>query len=362
MTLRIYANLDALPSDVVRLFDDAARDDVFASRAWFNVLAATALPAGETPLVAVLDDAQGALAAIALARRAQAERLPGAREIASLANFYTCHFAPVLRAGADRRDTAQRLAQALAAGLKPCDLFDLHSLAADDAATAGLASGLRAGGLATQAYFHFGNWHERVAGDSFETYMARRPAALRNTILRKRRKLERDTTFALQILATPAEIAGGIAAYEQVYAASWKTAEPYPDFAARLLRDLGATGQARLGLALVDGTPVAAQIWLFSAARATIFKLAHDERHAASSAGSILTAHLMQHAIDEMHVPEIDFGRGDDDYKKSWLAARREYRGLIACSLRTPRGLAAALRHVLLARLRSGALRRHAAF
>jgi hypothetical protein len=362
MTLRIYANLDALPSDVVRLFDDAARDDVFAGRTWFKILTAAAMPAGETPVIAVLDDAQGALAAIALARRATAERLPGAREIASLANFYTCHFAPVVRARTDRGDTARRLGRALAAGLKPCDLFDLHSLAAGDAATAGLARGLREAGLATQAYFHFGNWHERVAGDSFESYMARRPPALRNTIQRKRRKLERDTNFALQILATPAEIAGGIAAYEKVYAASWKTAEPYPDFAARLLRDLGATGQAVLGLATVDGTPVAAQIWLFSTTRATIFKLAHDEKHASLSAGSILTAHLMRHAIDVRRVSEIDFGRGDDDYKKSWLAARREYRGLIACSLRTPRGLAAALRHVLLARLRGGALRGQAAF
>jgi CelD/BcsL family acetyltransferase involved in cellulose biosynthesis len=168
--------------------------------------------------------------------------------------------------------------------------------------------------------------------------------------------------FTLQILTTPAEIAGGVAAYEQVYAASWKTAEPYPDFAARLLRDLSVTGQVRLGLALVEGTPVAAQIWLFSATRATIFKLAHDEKHAALSAGSILTAHLMQHAIEAMHVSEVDFGRGDDDYKKSWLAQRREYRGLIACRLRTPRGLAAALRHVLLGRLRGGALGNRAAF
>jgi hypothetical protein len=355
MTLRIYANLDTLPSDVVRLFDDAARDDVFAGLAWFKVLAATTLGAGDTPLVAVHEDAQGPRAAIVLLRRGRAERLAGAREIASLANFYTCQFAPVLRAGSARAEGARELAHALAAALKPCDLFDLHSLAADDAVTPGLAQGLRAAGLATQAYFHFGNWHERVAGDSFESYMARRPPALRNTLERKRRKLARDRNFALKILASPAQIESGIAAYERVYAASWKEAEPHPAFAAALLRALGRTGQARLGLALVDDEPVAAQIWLFSRARATIFKLAHDERHAALSAGSILTAHLMRHAIDEMHVPEIDFGRGDDDYKKSWLGARREYRGLIACRLNTPRGLAAALRHVLLARLRGRA-------
>src|SRR5262245_10456704 len=148
MTFRIYANLDALPSDVAALFDAAARDDVFVGRPWFNVLIATALPAGETPLIGVLSDAAGPLAAIALARRAKAERLRGCREIETLANFYSCAFAPVLRADAPRRDTAAQLGAAVAAGLAPYDLLDLHTLAADDAATQGLQDGVRRAGLA----------------------------------------------------------------------------------------------------------------------------------------------------------------------------------------------------------------------
>jgi CelD/BcsL family acetyltransferase involved in cellulose biosynthesis len=359
MTLRIYANLDALPSDVIRLFNDAARDDVFAGLAWFKVLAATALPPGETPIVAVLDDVQGPLAALALTRRARAERLAGAREIASLANFYSCAFAPAIRAGADARASAAQLAQALVAQIRPFDLLDLHTLAADAATTAGLAQGLKAAGLVTQSYFHFGNWYERVAGDDFAGYMARRPPALRNTIQRKRRKLERDGKLALQILGPGDDLAAGIAAYERVHDASWKDAEPYPDFLPRLVRELGADGAIRLGLAVVDGTPIAAQIWLTAGGHATIFKLAYDERHAELSAGSILTAHMAAHAIERDHVQEIDFGRGDDDYKKSWLAQRREHHGLIACNPRSLRGIAAALRHVLPARLR-GALRRDA--
>lgn len=359
MTLRIYANLDALPSDVVRLFDAATHDDVFAGLPWFKVLAATALPAGETPLVAVLDDAHGPVAALALAKRAHAERWPGAREIASLANFYSCAFAPAIRAGADARTGAAQLAQGLVAQLQPFDLLDLHTLSAEAATTAGLARGLAAAGLVTQPYFHFGNWYERVAGDDAASYMARRPPALRNTIQRKRRKLERDGRLALQIIGLGDDLIAGIAAYERVHDASWKDAEPYPAFLPRLVRDLGAGGAIRLGLAVVDGTPIAAQIWLTAGARATIFKLAYDERHADLSAGSILTAHMAAHAIERDRVQEIDFGRGDDDYKKSWLAQRREYHGLIACNPRSLRGIAAALRHVVPARLRR-ALRRDA--
>lgn len=360
MTLRIYANLDALPSDVVQFFAAATQHDVFAGLAWFRVLVQTALPEGETPLLAVLADGEGPLASLMLSRRARPERLAGAREIASLANFYSCAFAPAIRAGADRHATAERLARTLAAQLPDYDLLDLHTLACDAATTAGLARGLAAAGLATQPYFHFGNWYERVAGDSFASYMARRPPALRNTIQRKRRKLERAGRLELRILGQGDDLAGGIGAYERVYAASWKEAEPYPEFLGRLVRDLGRAGAVRLGLAAVDGAPIAAQLWLVAGGRATIFKLAHDERQAELSAGSILTAHMIERAIDAEHVQEIDFGRGDDDYKKSWLAQRREYQGLIACNLRTWRGAAAGLRHVLLARLRGG-LRRNAA-
>jgi CelD/BcsL family acetyltransferase involved in cellulose biosynthesis len=352
MTLRIYANLEALPSDVVRFFAAATQADVFAGLAWLRVLAQTALPAGDAPLLAVLDDAHGPLAALALDRRAAPERLAGAREIASLANFYSCAFAPAIRAGADAQASAAHLAQALIAHLPPFDLLDLHTLAAAAPATSGLAQGLKAAGLITQPYFHFGTWYERVAGDTYASYLARRPPALRNTIQRKRRKLERAGQLALRIFGPGDDLADAIAAYERVHAASWKDAEPYPEFLGRLGRDLGRLGLVRVGLALLDGTPIAAQIWLVAGARATVFKLAYDERHAELSAGSILTAHMAEHAIARDQVQEIDFGRGDDDYKKSWLAQRREYHGLIACNPRSARGLAAALRHVLPARLR----------
>jgi CelD/BcsL family acetyltransferase involved in cellulose biosynthesis len=360
MTLRIYANLDALPSDVVALFDAAAAADPFCSLTWFKILAETALPQGDAPRVAVLEQDGAPLAALALTRRATAEQFAGAREYASLANFYSCAFGPVIAAGTDPHDAARQLGASLAAALRPIDLFDLHTLTADAPATAGLEQGLRDSGLLTRRYFHFGNWYERVDSGDFTGYMARRPPALRNTIARKQRKLTRDKRLSFEILSDAESLGAGAAAYADIYAASWKSPEPYPAFLPRLIADMGAAGRLRLGLARVDAKPAAAQIWLIAGTQATIFKLAHDERLAELSAGSILTAHMMQHAIEREGVREIDFGRGDDSYKQSWLALRRERCGVIACNPKTWRGAAAALRHVLLPALRSR-FRRHAA-
>ena len=83
----------------------------------------------------------------------------------------------------------------------------------------------------------------------------------------------------------------------------------------------------RLGLAYIDGQPVAAQYWTVENGVALIHKLAHDERHLSASPGTLLSAALFQHVIDIDLVDEIDFGTGSDGYKREWMeAVRPRYR------------------------------------
>jgi len=51
--------------------------------------------------------------------------------------------------------------------------------------------------------------------------------------------------------------------------------------------------------------------------------------------------------LDEEHVPEIDFGRGDDGYKSAWARQRRQRIGLMFANPLHPRGVAFLGRHAL---------------
>jgi hypothetical protein len=193
-------------------------------------------------------------------------------------------------------------------------------------------------------FFDFGVWYQATSGLSFARYHDGLPAQLRNTWQRKRKKLTGGGRLHLAFSCDGAGLEQNIADYETIYRASWKVAEPDPDFMPALMRACAAVGALRLAVYHLDGEPAAAQLWIVWRGRATIFKLAHDERFSEYSLGTLLTMELMERILEIDRPFEIDFGRGDDPYKKLWLPQRRERWGLLAANPRTARGLALSLR------------------
>lgn len=165
------------------------------------------------------------------------------------------------------------------------------------------------------------NHYVRLEGRNFDAYWAARPSRLRNTVKRKGKA---------GVISTRIERAFSEDSwrdYQSVYGRSWKPLEGSPKFLEAVARQEGAAGNLRLGLAYIDGKPVAAQFWTVENGIALIHKLAHDERHVAASPGTVLSAALFQHVIDVDKVAEIDFGTGRDAYKLAWMdAVRPRYR------------------------------------
>ena len=301
--------------------------------AWFAALSATTLEPDERLRIALLYQHGQAVACLPLVARSGrwGHRLRG------LSAPYTCRFSAPL----GDPDTARHFGRAL--GALATDILRLDALD-DDPPSRALIDGLGERGWAVRAHFHFANRHAVV--DDWTAYWQAMPSALRHTIERKRRRLIRDDRLRIEIVRDGPALTAATAAYLAVYRDSWKPPEPHPGFIPALIRAAAADRTLRLGVASIDETPAAAQIWLVAGRRATIFKLAHRPAFDATSIGSVLTAAMLQAAIEQDGVRSIDFGRGDDAYKSLWLPERRPRIGVTAANPRRLFGLAHAARHV----------------
>lgn len=255
----------------------------------------------------------------------------------SLSNFYTTLYEPVLEPGIKSAD----LVAMLSAIERDFPRFSSLTLAPMDPAVdtyQTLLGALRMKGWLPYEYFAFANWFQPVVGD-WTAYLASRSGTLRSTIKRMSKKFAADGG-RLEIVTDPKDVAGAIAAYDEVYAASWKRPEEFPDFMPGLLQICAEKGFLRLGMAWLDGRPIAAQMWIVAHGRAEIYKVAYHEDFKAYAPGTLVTALLMQHALEVDKVGEVDYLIGDDPYKKTWMGHRRERWGIVAYNPKSLPGLA----------------------
>ncbi len=348
-TVRIETlpDLAALPPAASALLDAAGRANFFFGRAFLATVATHALEPGARACCALAWEGARPVGVLAL-------QITGGR-LASLTSPYTCLYAPAL--AADLSPAARRaVGFAFGRFARRWPVVRLDALDDDRADLADLLAGAAAAGVVRVRFRHFGNWHEAVG--SWQDYLNARPSMLRATIQRKLRRWERLPEAGFTLVDGGEALEAGIAAFEQVYARSWKEPEPFPDFNAALMREAAAAGVLRLGVLHLGATPIAAQFWLSEpGGRASVLKLAHDEAQQALSPGTVLTAMMIRHLIEADGARELDFGRGDDDYKKLWVGARRQRVGVLLINPRRPAGLATLARHAL-GRLRHAVRRR----
>lgn len=324
--LSVHDTLADLPAGAERLFADPA-EDLFASRLWFATLAATGQPADHAPRF-LLYSADG----IPVALLPLASRIDGTG-LTSLTGPYTLEFRPLFSSSAEARTAGMLMGRFC----RQAGCMRLDALCADAPGLACFESGLRRAGLVVWRFDHFGNWFEPVAGLSFAAYLAARPGALRSTITRKMRRAGGRLAFSLHTHESGLE--DGIAAYETVYAQSWKEPEPFPSFHPALMRATAGAGLLRLGILCLSGKPAAVQFWIVSGRRAVLLKLAHAEAFADSSPGSLLTALMIEQLLTREPIVELDFGRGDDAYKHLWAGHRRQRYGLMLANPLSRNGL-----------------------
>lgn len=338
---------DALPAGYQALFEEGRAQSLFLSRPWFANLVENSLNPGEKVRILAVENlahSGNPLLVLPASHRSTAAWKP--RTLTSLTNFYTPLYAPLIQPNCDARRVLQTLAQALSAESPAWDMINLRWLDKSSSLFEDLVTALQLAGFVVQTYFCAGNWYEPVGGRTYQEYLQDLRSSVRNIARSKQKKVDRSGRVRAEIVTGGELLGAAIQAYEQVYASSWKTNEPYPRFIPGLLQVFAAEGWLRLGLAYVDEVPAAAQVWFVANGVASIYKIAYDQRFKDLSLGSYLTMHMIQRAIEVEKVQEVDYLTGDDRYKQDWMSLRRERWGILAMNPRTVKGVAAIVRHV----------------
>lgn len=232
--------------------------------------------------------------------------------LTALANWYSFRVRPIVSAEVDR----ERLLTAIAHDLgKRARRVTLAGLPDEDGSADAVERAFREAGWIVLREPCDTNHVLAPRGRSYEDYLATRPGKLRTTLKRKSSKVE--TEISLLFNSDRWKI------YESIYDQSWKPDEGSPAFLRAFAEAEGAAGRLRLGIARADGEPVAAQMWTVEGGTAFIHKLAYVEGARALSPGSVLSAALLRHVIDIDRVALVDFGTGDDAYKRDWMEESR---------------------------------------
>ena len=231
----------------------------------------------------------------------------------SLANWYSFVHRPLFSGSHDA--VAQRLAltDLLTRLRRTMGLLTLYPVPETDGSAAMIAETLKTAGWWVHAEPAGDNHWLDLDGMNHDAWWQTLPGELRSTVTRKARKNIVAITVATHF--DPAIWA----AYDAIYSASWKPEEGNPALLRAFAEAEGAAGRLRLGLAKIDGVPVAAQFWSVENGQAHIHKLAHVEDSVRASTGTLLTAALFRHVITLDNVLRVDFGTGNDRYKRDWM-------------------------------------------
>ncbi|MCW8833517.1 MAG: GNAT family N-acetyltransferase [Colwellia sp.] len=258
------------------------------------------------------------------------------KKLKSLTNYYSPFYQLLTNQKVTESDI-QQIVMASKDELEKYDIIDLLPLYKADAQC--WQNAFEKIGFKSFIYQHSINWyHDNII--DLDQYWSLRPSKLRNTLKRKKNKLDKTGEYITKVTCPKSltELNLYLTQYHHVYYDSWKKVEPYPAFIDAIVKYAWQQGELRLGLVYHKDIPIAAQIWFVNGPTAYIFKLAYRRDYTKTSVGTVLTAAMIEYVIEQDKISCIDFLTGDDDYKKDWMQSKRELMGIQACNLSTLTG------------------------
>ena len=312
----------------------SAQQSFFALPQWYDLMARFGVGAG-TEIRVYADERPNSSAAVLLQECCRTQPL----SLLSLANFYSVEHGPISPANTAPDRGLDAIFGEILADRPRWDCIRLLELDLSEESHGALVRALRRAGLFVECTRRRRHMVRDDRRDDLQGLPRRTPVATAQHVAPQAAQSRRHKPPRRFILFRTGRDRCRHRRLSDRLRGELENSRGVPAFHAGIDPARGRIGALRMGVYYIDGAPAASQFWILWRGRAVIYKLAHDSRLDKLSLGTLLTMEMVERVLEQDRPEEINFGRGDDPYKRLWLPRRRQRWGITAANPRTARGL-----------------------
>ena len=209
------------------------------------------------------------------------------------------------------------------------DVIDLHSVPVENGTFNLIQKAVSKIDFRTVENTCFYNWYSDGISYTSDLYFENRSRNLRASIKKNLKKAKDAGDLKFNIIKNSKDLNKYIDLFFEIYQKSWKQKERFgPNFLSDWIRIISQKGWLRFGIVLLDDSPISSGFATVCNGHAYLQKSAYDSNYSSLGPGSIWLSGMIKYVIDIDSVSEIDFLKGNEEYKKLWAEKMRERKGI----------------------------------
>ena len=208
------------------------------------------------------------------------------------------------------------------------DILELEKIPEENNFFSILIDALTATSLKNRTYSLKGDWYLDGITYSFSEYSKNLPRIHRKDTNRNKRHLKEAGNLTFYIKRDVEDLDKYLDLYSELREKSWKAAEKDSSFLREATNLIAEKGWLRLAFLFFNGAPIASDKWIVWNKIGLAWDGLYDLEFSKYSPGKVLESEMIEYMIDQEKVFEIDFGEGDEVYKKRWTPKRRERKSI----------------------------------